>query len=58
MVINRLDLMALPIVRDIVQKAVAYTVGDLLVFPNQVPLPSFPTVYTCTLTELRMIAAH
>lgn len=35
MVINRLDLMALPIVRDIVQKAVAYTVGDLLVFPNQ-----------------------
>ena len=35
MVINRLDLMALPVVRDIAQKTVKNIVGDMLVFPNQ-----------------------
>mmetsp|Transcript_9432 Transcript_9432/g.22710 ORF Transcript_9432/g.22710 Transcript_9432/m.22710 type:complete len:583 (-) Transcript_9432:189-1937(-) len=35
MVINRLDLMALPVVRDIAQRTVKNVVGDMLVFPNQ-----------------------
>lgn len=35
MVVNRLDLMALPMVRDIAHQTVRNIVGDMLVFPNQ-----------------------
>mmetsp|Transcript_21148 Transcript_21148/g.58683 ORF Transcript_21148/g.58683 Transcript_21148/m.58683 type:complete len:654 (+) Transcript_21148:121-2082(+) len=42
MVINRLDLMALPILRVVAQKIVKDTVGDMLVFPNQMSFDIMP----------------